>query len=178
MIGTKLMHLNVLKETNPELYEQYISKYKPNRLIILERLVPKLNCLWNDVIHFLPIHPNLVYRGLVESGGKPASHRFYYKIPIATVNDEATIALYRYSKENFKGIFDDVDSSEIELLDIQGYRELDRLPEDTIDYYREQIRLGNKFGVYHFVPHIFIKGEVDIEHVEIIDWSENTNIAI
>lgn len=180
MIGTKLKSLNVLKETNSELYEQYITKYKPNRLILLERIVPKLNCLWNDVIHFLPLHPNLVYKGLVESGGKPefTSNRLFYKIPVAKVDEEATIAIYRYSKEKFKGIFNEIDNSEIQFLDIHRYRELDSLPEVTVDYYREQLSLGNKFGLYHFVPHIFIRGEVDIENVEIIDWSENSDIAI
>ncbi|MDR6550415.1 hypothetical protein J2736_001598 [Paenibacillus qinlingensis] len=173
MIGTKLKTLNEIKKTNPELHELYIDKYKPNRLMLLERRIPKLDCLWNDVIHFLPIHPKLVYNGLVEAGAKPGVHRFFYKIPLSTISSEASIALYKYSKDKFKGINDEVDNSEIELLEAQGYRELKQLPLETIDYYKIQISSGNKFfGLYHFVPHVFIKGEVDVEHAEIIDWNE------
>ena len=60
MEGKKLIALNKLKLKNRGLYEQYIQKYydHPDRLKLLENQVPKLDCLWNDVIHLLPLHPS------------------------------------------------------------------------------------------------------------------------
>ena len=52
--GEYLIPLNELKSVYPNLYGEYIQKYKdhPHREKLLTRKIPKLECLWNDVVHF------------------------------------------------------------------------------------------------------------------------------
>lgn len=47
MLGEKLVRLNQIKEIDVQLYEKYTDKYNnsPDRKLLLERKVPKLNCL-------------------------------------------------------------------------------------------------------------------------------------
>lgn len=49
-----LISLNEIKLLHPELYETYSKKYfnHPERASLLLKSIPKLNCLWNDVIFF------------------------------------------------------------------------------------------------------------------------------
>ena len=66
MIGEKLIPLNSLGKVHPHLYEKYAEQYfdHPERSKLLKKQVPKLDCLWNDVLHFLPLHPHHVYKAL------------------------------------------------------------------------------------------------------------------
>ena len=52
--GEYLIPLNELKRAYPNLYDEYIQKYKDHtqREQLLTRKIPKLECLWNDVVHF------------------------------------------------------------------------------------------------------------------------------
>ena len=52
--GEYLIPLNELKRVYPNLYREYIQKYKDHtqRENLLTRKIPKLECLWNDVVHF------------------------------------------------------------------------------------------------------------------------------
>lgn len=49
-VGNVLFSLNRLKDTLPETYATQVGKYA-GREKILERRIPKLDCLWNDVLH-------------------------------------------------------------------------------------------------------------------------------
>ncbi len=68
--GEYLIPLNELKRVYPNLYREYIQKYKDHtqRENLLTRKIPKLECLWNDVVHFLPLHPYEIYKVLLEIG--------------------------------------------------------------------------------------------------------------
>ena len=48
-----------MKDQHPAVYEEHVKKYK-GRERLLRREIPLLNCLWNDVLHISPIHPQLV----------------------------------------------------------------------------------------------------------------------
>lgn len=47
--GTQLIPLNNMLAVNPDLQARYLEKYK-GREEILERRIPLLDCLWNDVV--------------------------------------------------------------------------------------------------------------------------------
>ncbi|WP_394189268.1 hypothetical protein [Paenisporosarcina quisquiliarum] len=89
IVGNKLVALNSFKETNPALYERYTKKYfdHPDRPKLLTKKVPKLNCLWNDVIHFLPLHPNHVYNALKSLDIQIVEDMRFFKIPIEKLKD-------------------------------------------------------------------------------------------
>src|SRR5699024_2783222 len=101
MIGKKLVPLNKLKTKQAELYNEYAKKYydHPEREKLLERRIPKLNCLWNDVNHFLPLNPTRIYNALKELGVNVKSGISFYKIPILNLKHNKN-AIYLYRKEN------------------------------------------------------------------------------
>jgi len=174
MIGKKLVPLNKLKTKQAELYNEYAKKYydHPEREKLLERRIPKLNCLWNDVNHFLPLNPTRIYNALKELGVNVKSGISFYKIPILNLKHNKN-AIYLYRKENYNGPAAKMNNEEINLIDIKKYIELSSIPADTINYYEEEHRKGNRFGMFPFIPHILSLGEVDISNAEIINWSDN-----
>jgi hypothetical protein len=75
MRGNTLHPLNQLKKVSPDIYAQKVKKYE-GRLEILERKIPALDCLWNDVLHLTAVHPT-VLNAAFESVGKNYNLRFY-----------------------------------------------------------------------------------------------------
>jgi hypothetical protein len=59
MVGDLLIPLNQLRDKHPMTYAEHVTKYK-GREKLLEKTIPLLNCLWNDVLHISPIHPQIV----------------------------------------------------------------------------------------------------------------------
>ncbi len=68
--GNILYPLNVLKDKYPDIYAQHISKYI-GREHIMQQRISALNCLWNDVLHFSPVHPKEVKQALIDAGRNP-----------------------------------------------------------------------------------------------------------
>ena len=54
--GQYLMPLTQLKKNHPEIYQEHLKKYE-GRESLLKFKIPKLNCLWNDVIHLTAVQP-------------------------------------------------------------------------------------------------------------------------
>lgn len=173
MKGEELYPLNQLKTMQEKLFIEYVGKYNdhPARAKLLERRIPKLNCLWNDVIHFLPLHPSLVYDALTKVSTNVNSDVDFYKIPITNLKHNKN-AIYIYNKENYQGPDAEMKNETVHLLDIKKYEELSTAPSDTIAYYEEEHSKGNRFGMFQFIPHIFSLGTVNISNVEIISWGE------
>lgn len=73
MVGNHLVPLNHIKEIHPQIYEKELAKYDdhPGRQKLPKTNIPKLNCLWNDVVQFCPIHPNKLYKGWLHIGKTP-----------------------------------------------------------------------------------------------------------
>src|SRR5690625_5571655 len=125
MIGEKLIPLNKLKTKQEKLYNEYAEKYydHPERVKLLERRIPRLNCLWNDVNHFLPLHPSRVYNALKEVGVHVKGDINFYKIPVLNLKYNKN-AIYLYNKANYNGPGAEMKSEEIDLIDIKEYEEL------------------------------------------------------
>src|SRR4051812_1672589 len=60
MIGTQLIPLNQMQTSMTAIRDKNLEKYK-GRKEVLERRIPLLDCLWNDVVQFLPLHPQKVF---------------------------------------------------------------------------------------------------------------------
>ncbi|PWW26644.1 hypothetical protein DFO73_110218 [Cytobacillus oceanisediminis] len=173
LVGTKLIPLNGLKNTHPKLYGKYIKKYydHPDRPQLLKKQIPKLNCLWNDVLHFLPLHPNHVYKAIQDLGIRTNDNLEFFKIPIERLANNKN-AFYLYSKNKYKGPAGAIEPDEIELLNITAYEEIKKLPIHTIEYYKQEHQKGNKFGLFPFIPHVLSLGDVEIKETEIITWNK------
>ena len=172
MKGNVLLSLNELKEPYPALYETYTKKYfdTEDRPHLLKKRIPTLDCLWNDVIFLLPLHPSNVYEGMRKLGIRVKKDVLFYKIPVERLLHNQN-AVYLYSKDYYEGPSKDIPSQEIQLIDITHYPACDELPPDTYAYFDESHQKGEPFAMFAYVPHILSKGEISIEGVEIINWS-------
>jgi len=175
MSGEKLMPLNSLKDQ--ELISLYKNKYydHPERNKLLDKSIPKLNCLWNDVVHFLPVQPYYVYKTLNDVGVNVSSKLQFYKVPITTLEHNQNV-IYLYEKETYKGPASHIEKDQIHFINATNYKELTTLPTATIEYFEEQHKKGEKrFGMFHYIPHILSLGEVDISNAEVVTWSNLPN---
>lgn len=173
MIGDKLIPLSALGEISPHLFKQYTKKYfsHSERLILLKRQIPKLNCLWNDVIHFIPLNPYYVYEALTSLGIKTKEKQQFFKIPIERLTNN-TSAIYFYTKEKYRGPTKEIVEDEIKILNVETYQELKELPAASVEYYQLENEKGNKFGLFAYIPHVLSLGEVQINDVEIVYWNQ------
>src|SRR5438309_1394935 len=89
MVGEVLYPLNTLKQLHLAIYEREIAKYQdhPSRVNLPQRIIPKLNCLWNDVAQCSPIHPHLLYLALRERGFSVSPERAFFQIPLSLLHD-------------------------------------------------------------------------------------------
>ena len=173
MIGDKLISLHALGKIYPHLYEKYTKKYydHPVRPKLLKKQIPKLNCLWNDVIHFLPLHPYYVYEAVTSLGIKTKEEQQFLKIPIERLTSNMN-DIYLYTIEKYKGPAEEIEEDEIKLLNIETYKELKEIPSALVEYYKIENEKGNRFGLFPNIPHLLSLGEVEINDVEIVTWNK------
>ncbi|KPN97111.1 hypothetical protein [Lysinibacillus sp. ZYM-1] len=173
MVGQELMPLNKLREMFPQLYERYAKKYfdHPERPKLLTKEIPKLNCLWNDVLHFLPIHPYHIFNVLTELDIQTKEKLLFYKIPIQKLAHNQNV-MYLYSKENYKGPAGELATEDIIPFAIDEFIEIQQIPKETIDYYGMENKKGKNFGVFAYIPHVLSLGHVNVNDVEIITWDQ------
>ncbi len=163
LVGDTLYPLNQLKQIHPELYEAKVAKYD-GRKGILERNIPTLGCLWNDVLHLTAVHPKVLVETLAEAR-RPVgdSMRFYQIDPRSLDPVNTTIYLYTYRE---KGV--DVPESDFVPYSMEDLSSCAVIPDFTKDYYTEQYSCDKQPLLYHGVPHILYKGTIDVSDLPIV----------
>ncbi|HEY1074819.1 MAG TPA: hypothetical protein VGE59_03940 [Patescibacteria group bacterium] len=169
LVGDILYPLNKLKLLDPELYDKKTKKYQ-GREYQLELKVPPLNCLWNDVLHLSPIHPQEVVDTLKACGDTgPYTHRCYQIDPYFLDKELTTVFLYSKPKERrprFEVPADDfIDYDPNKIEQYAHYSQL------TKDYFCRMYADGKYPLLYHFVPHILYKGTINVSNLPIIEAS-------
>ncbi|WP_234447832.1 group-specific protein [Viridibacillus soli] len=149
----------------PKKYFEY-----SNRKQLLQRAIPKLNCLWADVIFLLPLNPYHVFVVLTSLGISVKHNVMFYKIPIQRLNDNIN-AIYFYDKEHYQGPTAPIPNEEIELISLKEYVELDSIPIDTIMYFKKEHEKGRNFGMFAYIPHILTLGNINLSNLEVVNWS-------
>lgn len=161
MVGHELIPLNSMIESQSDLYNRYREKYK-GREEMLERHIPLLDCLWNDVVQFLPLDPREVFQLQVELGLIPdmPSYRFF-EIDTAQLDSGATVVYFKTApgEENVT----------VKWLKDVTWEDLQTIPKATVDYYKSLQGTGELPFNYQFIPHILYKGSVDISQASVIE---------
>lgn len=160
MIGTVLYPLNKLKYIYPEIYDQEIKKYEGREKLLVAK-VPPLDCFWNDVLHLTAVTPEQLRFNLAKAGIDNTPTKFF-KIPVSMIEGQNSIA-FIYRRDI--GLIPDFKQYEVfnpDRMDV--YREV---PNETIEYYKQKKSEGVKPLLYHLVPHILYKGDIDIKNLEI-----------
>ncbi|MHB1316754.1 MAG: hypothetical protein ACYCZW_02760 [Minisyncoccota bacterium] len=161
MSGTILYPLNVLKDTHPDIYTEQFKKYI-GRERILGAKIPPLDCLWNDVLHFTAVEPEIMRKNLEKAGFifKPSS---YFKVPVEMLQGKNTVAF-----TNPEGKPTLVPLLNYETFDINHMSLYREIPGATLEYYKERKLAGEKPMIYQFVPHILYKGSIDTKGLAVI----------
>ncbi|QBD76366.1 hypothetical protein EPA93_10235 [Ktedonosporobacter rubrisoli] len=166
MRGEVLYPLNTLKYLYPDIYEREILKYQdhPNREDLPKRVIPLLNCLWNDVVQCSPIHPHLVYLALRERGFPVQPDRAFWQIPLSALAD-VPIAVVGYPRNP-------LGQEHAHWLDRSTYCELDAVPAETLAWYDYLAQQKKLVGIFQGIPHVMVQGPISVLHARKIHWGE------
>lgn len=166
--GSVLYPLNVLKYKFPNLYSNQVKKYK-RREKLLEVKIPYLECLWNEVLHFSPVHPVQIRDALLEEGFNKYPIRWFEIDPIAlNFNSQNTVIYLAPPKEWLD--FSKTSSEFIQFSNIR-LEELSTLPSATVAHYKTAKQKAEKPFLFHRVPHVLYRGIINLEQVKIISIS-------
>ncbi len=157
LVGTQLIPLNKMKVSNPELYTILASKYQ-GREKLLERQIPKINCFWNDVLHFSAVCPDVIFTRFEQLGFGDFKGISWFEVPTDVVQKFPTV-IYRaplLPRENFKLTDDD-----IEIFDSNRWQEPLTLSEAAEEYFLKCQMDGKTPLPFQFTPHILVRGELE-----------------
>ncbi len=165
--GNLILPLNRMREMEgfETVYQVAVSKYE-GREWLLERMIPSLNCLWNDVIFLSPVHPNKHYKEYQKLGYIHVNPQFF-KIPVEVL-EEKRVSIWKWlshKKYSWTDPIHDTLESYCEF-DFGRYQEMDDLPDTTKKFYAEAYDPDHpdrypKFGWFE-VPHILCQDPIDI----------------
>jgi len=161
MKGSELIPLNKMLEVDADLRAKYLEKYK-GRESILERKIPLLDCLWNDVVQLLPLNPRPLFELQKELGliaEIPDYH--YYQIDISALDPPKTVIYFKTApgEENVT----------VKWLKDVNLDELQGIPEATRKYYESMVGTGEPVFNYQFVPHVVYGGTIDVSTTQVIN---------
>ena len=124
-VGTKLIPLNEMDKES-ELYKGHARKYL-GRESLTKQQIPILNCLWNDVVQFSAINPQLIVDELKNLNPNFQLKRLeYFKISLDEISSYDGVIFDRKSKK--KGSFEiseDEVKPEASFIDDLGADSLD-----------------------------------------------------
>ncbi len=163
MKGNILYPLNSLKKIYPEIFVKHFSKYK-GREIITKHRIPFLNCLWNDVLHFSAVNPKDIKQALIEAGRDADFTWKCYQVDPEILSPENSI-VYLYEHADAGGKLAENNFTPFDPNDTVKYSQM---PLAAKDYYKEMISMGKPVLLFHRIPHILYKGNLDISDLKII----------
>ena len=164
MRGTTLMPLSMMQQEMPDLFQNQLKKYS-GREEITERRIDLLNCLWTEVVQFLPLHPQIVFDLQKTLGLIPEVPPYrFFEIDLSEL-DPAHAAIYFKTAEG-------EENSQVKRLDEVDWENLQGVPPATRKYYASLVGTGELPFNYQFIPHVLYRGTVDISKARIIELSD------
>ena len=164
MIGHELIPLNEM-DGNSDLYKGHAKKYVGREDLMLAN-IPRLNCKWNDVVQCSALSPQIIVNCLKKYDSNLRFNRFeYYKIPTEYIEVHHEAVLFDRKKRK-KGNFE-IFESEVKDFSKFSYKELNEVPVETIEFWNKLDPEKEKYLWFAFIPHVLIKGKVDVKEFEI-----------
>ncbi|MES2905955.1 MAG: hypothetical protein V4691_02850 [Pseudomonadota bacterium] len=172
--GDILYPLNELKSVYSDLYKKEVGKYtRVPASTVMGWKVPKLGCLWNDVLHFSPVSPQKLKEASVETGGDPDRVISFYQVDPNLLDARRTV-VYLYhdrglSLADNESAYPPSEPDEIRDYDPKGVKELSAdISDETKKYYEEIRKKGVKPIMFRRVTHVLYKGTLDISDLKIV----------
>lgn len=164
--GDVLYPLNMLKTYHPEIYENRVQKYQ-GREQVIERRIPILNCLWNDVVFFTNVHPEAIRDGFVAISKQWKPQKWYAINPPTYGFNAQNTVLYYPDMSREKGDFT-LSLERFASFDAGKLETIYELPSATLAYYREAAERGDPIFAWHGLPHVLHHGSVALANVDLI----------
>jgi hypothetical protein len=164
--GDNLVPLNELRYDQPELYRQAFQKYV-GREELTKVKFPILNCLWNDVIHFCPIHPTVIRKAL-SNFNSTYPDVVWLRFPVI-VFKEIPALYFDDSPSEWNGNYN-FNLNCFRPFEVDSYRELHEVSDATLAYYKNQFDKGKKPLLFNGVQHILVKASLPFRYAEEIIW--------
>ncbi len=175
--GDTIYPLNQLRERSPEVYARQRRKYV-GREALMERRVPLLDKLWNDVVHLAPVHPYCIRAAFLAAGANPDGLQggpadTWVQIPAAHI---AHLPAVYFTFNSFKH------APPVEVIEpapedfswfsAADYRELPDVEPATIASNRERIALGMPPLLLTRTLHVLVDGAINIAGLPVVSWHE------
>lgn len=167
VLGDKLIPLNRQKLLYPSLYERNFKIYA-GREQVTRRLVPILNCHWNDVIHLTNIPPNEFFEALKDAGREPNLSQKWLKIPAEVAIDFPTVVYSCRTTTSDRLVLPD---DEVTKFDSQRFG-IGKVDIRTKGYYKEQVTTGQRILLFQGIAHFLVMGEIDLSKCMTISWND------
>lgn len=161
--GAILYPLNTLKGKYPELYQKKANKYL-GREKLMEQKIPILNCLWNDVLHFIAVHPLKVKNALAEAGKKDMSEWSVYQVD-PDMLEAANTVVYLYAHTNEDEHWAESNFAPYHPAEVDKYSVI---PQVTRDYYKKMLATEKRPLFFHRIPHILYRGSLNVANLPIL----------
>lgn len=163
VVGDRLYPLNQLKIVLPLVYAAQVKKYQ-GREILLQETIPILNCLWGDVLHLSPVHPQEIHNGLAEAGFDVFERQYFEVDPAANGFTEENAVIYFSEDDPEKGETWVIPFHLDALEAVSPF-----LPDTTKAYYRSQQATNRRPLLYRGVPHVMYKGSLRMSALPLIN---------
>lgn len=167
LIGAALYPLNQLREIHPEMYQAQIAKYH-GREQLLTRTIPLLNCLWNDVLFFSPVHPGAIRYGFKAVGKSWKPLTWFVIDPKKHDFTSQNTVVYHSRIKAPKGDFD-LDPDQISGFDESNLMPIDELPVSVQSYYQDAVAKDEPIFPWHGLPHILHQGCINLDRLDVIE---------
>jgi hypothetical protein len=168
LIGDTIYPLNCLKRLDPELYHRHAAKYQ-GREELLQRRIPLLDCLWNDVLHLSPVHPALIRDAKLQLGltWPPKGRAVCVVDPDSVGMTAQNTVIWRNDGTTRKTdlrITPDCFSP----FSAHAVPELRHVPPQTLEYFAETKRTGEPTFLFVGISHILFLGAIKVRDTVVI----------
>lgn len=160
MRGTTIYPMNAMFGTDLHaVYEEQALKYIGRTHLLSERIA-LLDCLWNDVIFLTAVHPDDFRKAYASVGLERIRTFRFYEIDIGALDPEKLVVLTRMGLNR---------ADEYERFNPERLADYARVPEATLDYWREQKARGKPPLLFMHIPHVLYQGAIDVSTARIVE---------
>jgi len=163
IFGDALIPLNQIKQHDQAVYDKAVNKYK-GREVLLERIIPKLICFWNDVLFFSPVHPQKI-KDFRKSLNLKWRLIDWFELNPNEMPDFNENSVIYHSGEKQKGDFS-INENEIIPFSFEELNKHREMPEATKRHYKNMKAQGETIFIFYQIPHILYKGNVPISKLK------------
>ncbi len=163
--GSVLYPLNALRQEFPKLYAEAAKKYA-RREVLTQQIIPVLKCSWNDVLHFSPVHPKLIKEGLESAGIELQPMHWFEVNPVALGFNPDNAVIYLHPPKTYLDFTKMAD--DFRPFHNSALAGLSHMPEATIEYYKDSQKTGQSPLLFHRIPHVLYKGNLQLKDLRIV----------